>query len=201
MSYRCPGIDCYSITEKPDWLCDNCWSYRFVILGKLPAMWVAVEKAKIPQSRPGQRITGPTGFTSRTPIRDGVLDAAESTLATVHKWADVVRDRHKMSPMPAIRSARSDWLLGQAVDTLSHLDGCLAQSLVGVDYYSELYHVVCRRLARYLNPSTEESEHIRQPCPACESLTLCARAHRRYVVCLTCGSRWGHAAWYGTSAA
>lgn len=99
-----------------------------------------------------------------------------------------------MAPLPALTLGRKDWIFDLGLDTLQRLDSILEGSVDQADYYNAMYRQ-WRHLDRLVRGSTMESEHVDGECWSCSSTTLVSREHRGYVVCLTCGVRYGNATW------
>jgi hypothetical protein len=195
MAVRCPGLGCYNDATLDGHVCEACWAYRHLMHREVAWLRPAVHELLVPGNQRSQYVSGGAGPSSKEPLRMAALEAMEKSLVVAVRWAAYVRDRRKFSPMPRIGTVREDWLFPLALNTLIRLDPCLADTWPGDDYYNELLRVFMA-LRVLQGDSIGESEHIDGTCPNCHSMSLCARGYRHYVVCLTCGARWGQAAWY-----
>jgi hypothetical protein len=191
----CPGYRCYNDATMDGHLCEACWAYRQFLILELAWLRPAVHLMLLPGGSYGQRVTGGAGPGSREPLRMAALEALEHAMGVVVGWATHIRERGKYSPMPKMGTTRESFVYPLALSTLERLDGILHDSWLGDDYYNDLLRAYMKLdIAR--QGKVSESEHIDGVCPNCASMSLCAREHRGYILCLTCGTRWGQAAWY-----
>lgn len=189
----CPGTDCLEELDATDKVCDACWRYRLTLHNQLPYRWRVGVASLSPGANNEARVSGGAGPGSKPPLRIAVVAQLDQTLDVLLLWARILRSLQGVTPLPDARHARADWLFCRALATMRSFDHLFEDTKTGIDYYGELYNAT-RALGQVTGLLGPESQRLPDVCPTCDCMTLLSRDFDRYVACLTCGSRWGQAA-------
>lgn len=186
----CPGAGCTNSVDERE-LCPDCLTYFPVILDDVARLWVKAHVLLAVVGRPPkEKVTG-KAITPNSPVNLQVLDAIESTYATVTSWAStvVIREGDK-----AFGYVTQDERMRLSLDYLFTTYLSLRGSPLLTNCYNAIY--VCRRRLNRLAGDDPEVERLIYPCPDCGRRSLLNRRGGDHIQCLTCSGAWGQSVFH-----
>lgn len=185
---RCAGIECGSEVADDGFVCADCWATRAVYRDEVYDLWrtgwLLLPPARRPPDFSSHKVSVPS---SSVPLDLSVLEIQDRALAVVLEWANIVRMRRELPPMRRIGAV--DGLFARSLVWLRNRDFVLYDTYLSGDYLHALYRIH-RDLRQLVRGNTGR---IDGACIQCGRAALLTRGD--HVVCLTCGSRWLHAAY------
>jgi ribosomal protein S27E len=186
----CPGTRCTNQVEG-NGLCIDCENYFGVMLAALPPLFSRARSMLDKAGRVGEERITVSSTGSRPPLHVGILDTTDAVIGLIAGWVATIRIAQHEPLLPGGDDA--PWLRRACmylIRTQRHLDNHLL-----IRVYADVYRV--HRDLTLIAGDTPESERLTTPCPTCGNVSIIRRRADDYARCLTCGGRWGQAAYRG----
>lgn len=176
--------------RRPDmtWLCQPCQDTFTATLRQAPELYTRAHMELPPElSRPGERVTGGQGPSSRAPVQVGLLGSADMLARLLAAWeTHVLILLGKQSP--GEDAARMGVVVQRAADTiLTHLETALATQ-------PGIWHACgVERAAMGLRQQlglAEQHSRLVDPCPECDRRALTYAIHSLVITCGNCAAVW-----------